>query len=268
MFPHLFSPFRLGGHSLRNRIFVTGHMTMMVSNGLPNEQQAAYYEARARGGVGMVVMEGAAVHGTGLRGQSVIDATSDRCIAGYERIAKTCAEHAVPVIGQLFHPGREMTVGADGARQIAYGPSPIPSERHKVMPRALSGELIAEIVSGHGDAARRFQAAGLIGSEILANMGYLHASFLNPKTNRRSDAYGGSFEKRLLFLRQIIADIRAKCAGDHVLGLRISIDELSHDGLRIRVFERKHDNAREPLAPIAQAHAFDIVKPRAKQCGR
>ena len=230
-FPTLFSPFRLRGHRLRNRMFITGHMTMMVSDGVPSEAQAAYYAARATGGVGMIVMEAAAVHPSGWRGNSVIDASQDGCIPGYARIAEACAEHRVPVIGQLFHAGREMTLCPDGTRSVAYGPSSVPSERHKVMPRALSVEMIAEIVKGHGDAARRFEQSGLIGCEILANMGYLHASFLNPNTNARSDAYGGSAENRMRFLREIVSDIRGKCRADHVLGLRISIDELSHDGL-------------------------------------
>ena len=230
-FPHLFSPFRLGGQVLRNRIFVTGHMTMMVEDGVPSAQQAAYYATRAAGGVGMIVMEAAAVHSSGLRGGKVIDATRDDCIAGYASIAEVCGGHGVPVIGQLFHAGREMTFAADGSRVVAYGPSALPSERHKVMPRALSAAEIKEIIKGHGAAAKRFERAGLVGSEILANMGYLHASFLNPNTNQRSDAYGGSFEGRLRFLNEVIEEVRNSCAAGQILGLRISIDEMSHDGL-------------------------------------
>ncbi|MHA1599657.1 MAG: oxidoreductase, partial [Alphaproteobacteria bacterium] len=231
MFPHLFSPIQLGRHRIRNRMFITGHMTMMVTGGVPNEQQAAYYEARAKGGVGMIVMEAAAVHSTGMRGGNVIDATRDDCVPGYARIAESCGAHGVPVIGQLFHAGREMTFRGDGSRVVSYAPSVVPSERHKVMPREMPASLILEIVKGHGDAAKRFGEAGLAGSEIVANMGYLHASFLNPKTNRRTDAYGGSFENRLRFIREIIGDVRAQCGDDHILGLRISMDEMSHDGL-------------------------------------
>lgn len=231
MFPTLFSPIKVRNTSLSNRMFVSGHMTMMVEDSVPTEAQAAYYAARAGGGVGLIVMEAAAVHPTGLRGTNVIDASRDDCIPGYARVAKACQAHDVPVIGQLFHAGREMTVRSDGARFVAYGPSAVPTERHKVMPRALSASQISEIVSGHGDAARRFEAAGLVGSEILANMGYLHASFLNSSTNLRTDAYGGSFENRLRFIREIAEDIRTKCTPDQVLGFRISLGERSHDGL-------------------------------------
>jgi len=76
-FHKLFSEFKLGQHVLRNRMFVSAHMTMMVDGGVPGEQQAAYYRARAAGGVGLIVMESAAVHRSAIRGGSVIDATSD-----------------------------------------------------------------------------------------------------------------------------------------------------------------------------------------------
>lgn len=100
-FPHLFSPIQLERHRVRNRMFITGHMTMTVTGGVPSEQQAASYEARAKGGVGMIVMEAAAVYPTGVRGGSVIDATRDDCVPGYARIAEACGAHGVPVMSYL-----------------------------------------------------------------------------------------------------------------------------------------------------------------------
>jgi 2,4-dienoyl-CoA reductase-like NADH-dependent reductase (Old Yellow Enzyme family)/pyruvate/2-oxoglutarate dehydrogenase complex dihydrolipoamide dehydrogenase (E3) component len=231
-FPNLFSPLAVGPLTLKNRIFVTGHMTMMVTGGVPSEAQAAYYAARARGGVAMIVTEAAAVHETGLRGGKVISAIDDACIPGYARIVEACADYGCPVLGQLFHPGREMTTAPDGSLLAAYAPSAVRSDRFHVVPRALPRALIREIVAGYSDAARRLQRAGLAGAEIVANMGYLPSQFLNPRTNRRDDDYGGSFENRLRFLREVIADIRDKCGGGAVLGLRISLDEASHDGMR------------------------------------
>lgn len=207
---------------------------MMVEQGVPTDQMVAYHEARARGGVGMIVMESAAVHETGVRGSNVLDTSTDRCIAGYARIAETCAKHGCPVLGQLFHPGREMFFQPDGSRSVAYAPSALPNERHKVMPRALGTDVIREIVKGHGDAAKRFQTAGLAGSEILANMGYLHAQFLNPETNIRIDAYGGSFENRLRFITEPVmthvrlfgADTDTACFQHTVTGKPVVIDSI------------------------------------------
>ncbi|MDP6069748.1 MAG: FAD-dependent oxidoreductase [Alphaproteobacteria bacterium] len=231
VFPNLFSAFDLGRYRFRNRIFVTGHMTMMVTGGVPNDQQVAYYKERARGGVGLIVMEAAAVHKTALRGGSVIDASDDACIPGYSLVAEACAEYDCPVIAQLFHPGREMTLAPDGSRLVAYAPSAVPNERFRVMPRALPESLIHEIVSGYGDAARRLENAGLAGTEIVASMGYLPSQFLNPNVNQRCDEYGGNFENRLRFLREVIANIRDKTKNTFLLGVRISIEEMTHDGL-------------------------------------
>ncbi|MBE9552661.1 MAG: hypothetical protein IMF05_04265, partial [Proteobacteria bacterium] len=104
LFPNLFTPFAIGGVTLKNRIFVTGHMTMMATDNLPNEDQVAYYQARARGGAALIVTEAAAVHPTAVRSGGVITAMSDSCIAGYARIVDACAPAGCAVFGQLFHP--------------------------------------------------------------------------------------------------------------------------------------------------------------------
>jgi len=91
--------------------------------------------------------------------------------------------------------------------------------------------MIDAIVHGYGDAARRMQAAGLDGVEIVASHGYLPAQFLNPRVNLREDAYGGDLEGRLRFLREVISDIRAKVTEGFVVGLRISGSEADEQGL-------------------------------------
>ena len=95
------------------------------------------------------------------------------------------------------------------------------------MPRLM----IREIIASHGDAARRFQKAGLDGVEVMASMGYLTAQFLNAHTNHRTDEYGGSFENRLRFLLDCLVDIRDKTRGALTVGLRISGDEMTETGL-------------------------------------
>ena len=231
-FPHLFSPLELRGVTLKNRIFSTGHMTTLVSGGAPNDDLVAYHEARAAGGAGLVIVEVAAVHATAFFTTHTISATSDDCIPGYRRIAEACHAHGCKVFGQLFHPGREIIESLDGSAPVSYAPSATPNERFHVMPMPMPRELIAEVVSGYGDAARRMRKAGLDGVEIVASHGYLPAQFLNPRVNVRDDDYGGGPGNRLRFLREIIADVRAK-AGDMVVGMRISGDEKSLDGLTV-----------------------------------
>ena len=232
-FPHLFSPLKLRGVTLKNRIFSTGHMTTLVSGGAPNDDLVAYHEARAAGGAGLVIVEVAAVHATAFFTTHTISATSDDCIPGYRRIAEACHAHGCKVFGQLFHPGREIIESLDGSAPVSYAPSATPNERFHVMPEPMSRALIAEVVAGYGDAARRMIEAGLDGVEIVASHGYLPAQFLNPRVNVRDDDYGSSDDNRLRFLREIAADIRAKIGGDAVLGMRISGDEKSVEGLTV-----------------------------------
>ena len=233
LFPQLFSPLTLRGVTLKNRIFSTGHMTTLVSGGLPNDDLVAYHEARAAGGAGLIIVEVAAVHETAIFTTHTISAVSDDCIAGYRRIAEACHAHGCKVFGQLFHPGREIVESIDGSTPVSYAPSASPNERFHVMPSPLSLAMIDEIVAGYGAAARRMAEAGLDGVEIVASHGYLPAQFLNPRVNQREDQYGGDAEGRLRFLREIIAAIRAQAGEALVVGMRISGDEVSHEGLTI-----------------------------------
>ncbi len=119
----------------------------------------------------------------------------------------------------------------DGSAPVALAPSAVPNERFHVMPRALTLEMIEEIVAGYGSAAGRLQEAGLDGVEVVASHGYLPSQFLNPRVNLRSDAYGGTFDNRMRFLDEVLAAIRRVVGDDFVVGLRISADELEDDGL-------------------------------------
>ena len=235
MFPNLFSPFAIGDVTFRNRIFSTGHMTTLVTGYRPNEELAAYHEARARGGAGLIIVEVASVHPSAIYTSHTIMADSDDCIPGYRRLARAVHRHDCRVFGQLFHPGRENFESIDGSAPVAYAPSAVPNERFHIMPRPMSRALIGEVVAGYGDAARRMRESGLDGVEIVASHGYLPAQFLNPLVNLREDDYGGSPENRLRFLREVIASVRAAVGDDFVVGMRISGDERSHDGLDMTV---------------------------------
>jgi len=227
----LFSPLTIRGHVLKNRILSTGHMTVMLRDGLPTDDMVAYHEARARGGAALIIIEAARAHPSGQAARPAIRAHDDACIPAYGRIARACHAHGCKVFAQLSHPGREMAVAADGTQAVAVAPSAIPNERFHVMPRALSAGVIAEIVTGFGGAAGRCRAAGLDGIEVVASHGYLAAQFMNPRTNLRTDRYGGGFHNRLRFIREVLDAVRAGAGEDMVVGLRLSGDERDHDGL-------------------------------------
>ena len=191
-FAHLFSPLEVASCTIKNRIFSSGHDTMLPRDGQVNDALVAYHEARAAGGAGLIVVQVSGVHETAHYTSRILMADDDSCVPGYRRLIEACHAHDCRVFVQLFHPGREVIEGSDGSLPVAYAPSVSPSERFHVIPRALSTALIGEIVDGFGTAARRMRDAGADGVEIVASHGYLPAQFLNPRVNRRDDAYGGS----------------------------------------------------------------------------
>ncbi|ASJ72053.1 FAD-dependent oxidoreductase [Granulosicoccus antarcticus] len=230
-FPNLFSPITIGTLEIRNRILSTGHDTTLPTDGTVNDALLAYHEARAKGGVGLIVSQVTGVHETARYTSHSLMGVDDGCIPGFRRLADTVHAHGTKLFVQLFHPGREIMESLDGSAPVAYAPSVSPSERFHVIPRALSRIMIADIVAGYGATAARVRKAGVDGVEIVASHGYLPAQFLNPNVNRRDDEYGGAVDRRLRFLREVIAAVRSATGPDFVVGMRISGDEKDPDGL-------------------------------------
>ncbi len=233
-FRNLFTPLVIREKILKNRIFSTGHMAVMLRDGKPTEQMAAYHEAKAQGGAALTIIEAARVHPSGDSGRPAIRAYDPACISGYARLTEACHSHECFVFAQLSHPGREMTLSADGTHSVAYAPSSIPNERFHVMPREMPVSMINDILEGFYISARNIRAAGLDGVELVGSHGYLIGQFLNPNVNQRQDAYGGSRENRMRFLTEAIAATRSGVGEDMILGLRLSGDEQEHQGTDLR----------------------------------
>ncbi len=249
-FPTLFSPFRIGNLEIRNRIFSTGHQTLIQTGGLPDERLAAYHEARARGGAGLIITEAMCVHETAYFNEAMIFACRDEAFPGLQRITAAVHRHGARVFGQLFHPGAEV-LGSDpyGTRTVAWAPSSINHERYFATTRPLSEAQILEIIEGYGASAERMAEAGYDGVEIVASHGYLPAQFLAPGVNTRTDRWGGSRENRQRFLLEVARKVRARVPAGTVVGLRISLDEKDHVGLK----------PDETLAALAALEAEGLV---------
>ncbi len=215
---------------LANRIVSSGHDTVLVEEGRVSERLIAYHRERARGGCGLIVVQVAAVHESARYTAHVLDATSDACVAGYRDLAAALHTEGTAVVGQLFHPGREVIESLDGTAPVPVAPSAVPTERFARTPRALATDEVAEIVAGYGAAAARLVGAGLDGVEVVASHGYLPAQFLAAHTNRRQDRYGGSVENRWRFLDEVLGSVRA-ASGEAVVGLRLCLDERDPAGL-------------------------------------
>lgn len=227
-FKHLFSPKRIGNVWVKNRILSTGHMTTYVKDGLPTEQLIAYHKERAKGGAGLIVVEANAVHPTAYFTSSTIEAYKDDIIPHYRKFAGAVHPYGTKMFVQLFHPGREVF---PSGTSVAVAPSSVPSDRFRVMPKALEKEEIEDIVKGYADTALRVKTGGLDGAEIVASHGYLISQFWSPRLNLRKDEYGaGTVEGRTRFLKEIIYATREKVGTDFVVGLRLSVDDFVKEG--------------------------------------
>ncbi|MFL0576362.1 FAD-dependent oxidoreductase [Brevibacterium luteolum] len=230
-FPNLFSPMKLGSLELKNRIVSSGHDTMLAEDGHIGPELVAYHKARAAGGAGLIVLQVSGVHETARYTNHVLMATDDSTTSGYSAVAEAVHAYDCKIIAQLFHPGREVMDGEGGMAPQAVAPSDSPQERFHVVPQRLSTSTIKEIIKGYGDSAARVTQAGIDGVEIVASHGYLPIQFCNPRINDRQDEYGGSAANRMRFLLESIQAARESVAPGCVVGLRISGDDLTADGM-------------------------------------
>ena len=229
-FPHLFSPITIRQLEVKNRIVFIGHMTYL-NEGIPGDRLVAYHGARALGGTGLIITEVAGVHASAYYSPNMIDASDPACVPGYRRVADVVHAEGARIFSQLFHPGREIKMSSDGTTPTAYSASATANERFHLTPRPIPKRVLRDIVHGYGVSASHIQQAGIDGVEILASQGYLPAQFLNPNVNKRDDRYGGSFENRLRFLKEIVASIREQ-TDDFIVGIRISAHEMEPRGLQ------------------------------------
>ncbi len=251
MYSRLSSPFTLRGTTFRNRVFSSGHQTLLAEQGLIGDAFIAYHEARACGGIGLIVTEAIAVHESAYFNAFTPIAYRDDTMPGLERLAKVIHGHGARVIGQLFHPGAEVAaILDDGTRPVAWAPSGHLQERYLLTTREMPVALIRDVIEGFSESAGRMISAGFDGVEILASHGYLPIQFCNPRVNHRTDAYGGSFENRMRFLEGIHDSVRAKVGPEAIIGLRISADDRSFDGF-------SEDEVTEVLHALDEHERFD-----------
>lgn len=249
---HLFEPLQIGPITVRNRIVSSGHDTVMAVDGKVTDQLVAYQEARSHGGAGLIVTQVAGVHQSAKYTSHVLMADDDSCIPGLTALATAVKSGGATAFQQLFHDGREMMESEDGTMAVALAPSAVPSERFMVMPRAMPNALVHEMIGCYASAAARVRTAGFDGVEVVASHGYLPAQFLNPRTNLRTDEFGGSLENRLRFLRDVLVAVRAAVGPQLAVGIRISVGERSDEGLT-------EDETLEALALLDGERLLDYV---------
>jgi len=229
----LFSPIHIGGREVRNRIAMGSVTTAHARDGFVMPGHAEFLAARARGGAGMLITETFHVHPTSAAvGYGYLQISRDDFVEPARAIPDAVHAAGSLVIGQLGHMGRQWESGFSRQYQVAPSPRSAFPVFFEVA-HELEPEEIAELVESFAAGARRLREAGFDGVELHGAHGLLIQQFLSPHTNFRTDAYGGSEENRLRFLREIIAAVRREVGNDFVLGLKISVDEFVPDGLSL-----------------------------------
>ena len=257
----LFSPMKIGNCEIKNRI-VMSPMLMGFGqfDGCATAQMMDYYEERAKGGTGLIITEICRIndkHGAAAFAQ--LGASHDYQIAGLSELANRIHRHGAKLFVQLHHPGRQnvgLAIGTVPAcialtRMCKSFPKTLFKIAPKIAPfmsrhnialssvsaskcepsyfaggrvRALSRREVKQLVRQFVQGAVRCKKAGIDGVELHGTHGYLIQQFLSPNTNQRTDEYGGSFENRLRFLREIVEGIRKEC-GDFPIIVRLTVDE-------------------------------------------
>lgn len=224
MYEHLSAPGRIGSLTIKNRMAMTAaSASLSEPDGTMTEDMLAYYEARAKGGVGLIITEMVCVdEDRGVLFYRELNAAREENIPSFRLLADRVHPYGTKIFAQLFHPGANADpklnpkdlISASAAKGKKQGGA-----------REITGEEIHDIVQKFGQAARRVKEAGFDGVEIHAAHHYLLHSFLSPVTNQRTDEYGGSLENRTRILKEIVEAIRATCGRDFPLMFRVSIEE-------------------------------------------
>ncbi|MBI2739140.1 MAG: FAD-dependent oxidoreductase [Rhodospirillales bacterium] len=241
----LLQPFRLKGLPLRNRIMSTSHAATIDEGGMPKERYQRYHEEKAKGGIALTMFGGSSmVARDSSWGGGQIDMSSDAIIPDLQAFSSRIHGHGAAIMCQISHLGRRATSAAmDWLPSLA--PSAIRERRHRDFPREMDRSDIDRIVADYAAAALRCKQGGLDGCETVTG-GHLIGQFLSPRTNRRTDGFGGSLENRARFGLMVHEAIRRKVGDDYIVGIRFVVDEDIEEGIGFeecvalaRLFERE-----------------------------
>jgi 2,4-dienoyl-CoA reductase-like NADH-dependent reductase (Old Yellow Enzyme family) len=234
-FPHLLSPLDHGRLQLRNRVMMSGHMTLYSTGGMVGPRLIRYYAERAAGGVAIIVTEAAAVHPTTVKFPEMMRPYENAIVPWLDALGDAVHEHGAKIVVQLAHGGSRMSAIDSDLPLMA--PSAVISTMYNEMPRAMTVGEIAMIQEGYVRSAANVARSRADGVEIHAGHGYLPVQFLSPMHNQRTDAYGGSLENRARFLIETLKAVRGALGDDKILGLKLNGEDGVAGGLTVEDYE-------------------------------
>jgi 2,4-dienoyl-CoA reductase (NADPH2) len=224
-YPHLLAPLDLGHVTLPNRVVMGSMHTGLEDHARDFPKLAAYFAERARGGAALIVTGGFAPSIEGTFYPLASKMTTRREARQHRQV--TDAVHAE---GWPHRPCRSCTPAATPTPRGCVAPSAVKSPISKFKPRALSDRGVRRQIRGFARAARLAREAGYDGVEIMGSEGYLINQFLAPRTNHRTDAWGGTPEKRRRFAVETVRAVREAAGPDFIVIYRISVLDLVEEG--------------------------------------
>ena len=227
MYTLLCQPFKMGGMTLKNRMVMPPMVVRYATaDGYITDRTKDYYEARARGGAGLLIQEATYVHPMGQILANEPGISDDKYIPRLRELTRVVHQHGARIAIQLVHGGRAALL-PEGVQP--FGPSPI-AAAGRAVPKEMTGVEIAEVVKYFAEAAIRAKRAGYDGVEVHGAHNYLIDQFISPASNRRKDEYGGSIENRARLLVQVIKAVREATGDGFPVWCRINGKEFGVQG--------------------------------------
>jgi NADPH2 dehydrogenase len=223
----LFAPITIRGHKIKNRIVMAPMVCFGYAggDGKVTEKNIAHYRARARGGVGLIIIEATCVAKAGRLSPVQLGLWSDEHVEGFKKIGEACHKYGARVLVQIHHAGlaghravSDNFISSSDFRGAIRG---VPD----AIARGMTLDEIEQIKSDFTAAALRAQKAGLEGVELHGAHGYLLSQFFSPSINQRKDAYGGRVENRARLALEIIQKIRRSAGDEFIIGCRMGCNE-------------------------------------------
>jgi len=223
----LYEPFQLKGMKLKNRLVMAPMHTKFASEaGEVTDRMISYLVERARGGVGLIVLENTCIDWIyGRAAGNPVTIHDDLCRSGLSNIALAVHRYGTKIVTQLHHTGRQNLRSNIGGGLQPVAPSVVKSQIGGDEPRALEEFEIEEIIQMYVDAARRTKDAGFDGVELHGAHGYILTQFFSPYTNRRADKWGGNLRNRARFPVEVVRRIRAEVGKEYPILYRLSAEE-------------------------------------------
>jgi mycofactocin system FadH/OYE family oxidoreductase 2 len=250
MFEFLLSPLRMNQIEIANRICFSAHTTNFATCGLLNEQHIAYYEERAKGGCGLIILGELSIHPADRPYDQMIEAYDEKVIPGYQELTSTIHKYPTKIFAQLNHSGFQ----CDGciSRSSVLGPSSLSDIEFGEVAKVMEAEDIDETIDNFAKAAAYIQEGGFDGIEISLGHRSLLRQFLSPLSNYRQDEYGGSLENRIRLTEEVIASVRNVVIRNLPVGIRLCADEMFYGALSL-------EDAKEVARRLESTGRIDFV---------